>query len=509
MIFKSTLVISFFSVLSRISGYIRDVFFANFLGTGIYNDIFQACFRIPNFFRVIIVEGNTNLAFVPLFKSFEKNKDSHIEDKRKFSSNLFFLILLFLLPLFLLIEIFMPQVINLITPGFKNLESFELVISVSRIVFPYSIFIIISSILIGILNSDSKFTITSSIHILFNIIICFTLYAYGGDKIDSIIAISWSCIVSGILQFIILFFAIDKKLRIFLLIPKFTQEIKKFLLVLFPSFLIFFIFQINKFFVYYLASYEVGAISYIYFAERVSQLPMGIISLSITTAMLPIISSYIQKKNLTEAKIYFEKAFQYIMFFMIPSAFVFYFYSEIFISSLFEHGQFTKQSTNNTSNVLEIFSIGLPAYACIPLFTQLFILNNKIKLYLVINIVISITSLLVMTHLSKINNYLGISQGLVFSYWALFITVVIYLIYTKFIFLKLKVLYSILSMIFSSVIMIGSIKLFLYTFELPQILSLFFMLITGVITYLIVIYYLNYEIMKPFFEIILKNKKKT
>ncbi len=507
MIFKSTIVISFFSIISRISGYIRDVFLANFLGASIYNDIFQACFRIPNFFRIIIAEGTTNLAFIPLYKSFEKKKETHIEEKKNFSSNLFWLAIIFLFPFFLLIEIFIPQIINFIAPGFKDFKNYELVISVSRIIFPYSIFIIISSILIGILNSDSKFSITSSIHILFNVILCFSLYFYGSSKINAVLAISWSCILSGILQFIILLLAIDKKLRIFFLIPKFTKEIKKFFLILLPSLLIFSIFQLNKFFVYFLASYEVGAISYIYFAERISQLPMGIISLSITTAMLPIISSFIQKKKIAEAKIYFEKTFQYIMFFMIPSAFVFYFYPELFISTLFEHGQFTKQSTNNTSDVLTIFSLGLPAYACIPFFTQLFIVNNKIKLYLIINLVVSILSLLLMTYLSKINSYLGICQGLIFSYWALFLTVVIYLFYIKFIFLNLKIFYSIFAMIFSSALMIGSIELFLNIFELSQIMSLIFMTTIGISTYIIVSYFVNKQIIKPFFEMIMKKVK--
>ena len=86
--FKSTAIISFFSIFGRISGYIRDVVIASYLGTGIYNDIFQACFRIPNFFRIIISEGITNLAFIPTYKSFDVNNNNSIAQKKNFTSSL-------------------------------------------------------------------------------------------------------------------------------------------------------------------------------------------------------------------------------------------------------------------------------------------------------------------------------------------------------------------------------------------------------------------------------------
>mgnify|MGYP006136844465 CR=1 FL=1 len=505
--FKSTAIISFFSIFGRISGYIRDVVIASYLGTGIYNDIFQACFRIPNFFRIIISEGITNLAFIPTYKSFDVNNNNSIAQKKNFTSSLFFFSLLIIVPIVLVIEIFMPQAINFFAPGFKNLDNYSLSILIARIIFPYTIFIVISSIFIGVLNSQKKFSITASIQIILNILICLALINFGNNQTDSIIAISYACLVSGFFQILILFYSIEKKFRVSFLVPKITKEIKQFLLILFPSFIIFFIFQFNKFLVYFLASYEVGAISYIYFSERIYQLPIGIISLSITTAMLPVITGYLQSNQFDEARNFFQKAFEYIMFFVIPSAFAFYFYSDLFVSTLFERGQFTNISTQNTANVLKVFAIGLPAYACIPIFTQFFIINNKIKLFLTINVIISLISLFLMIYLQGKNGYIGIIQGLIISYWGIFIAVVLYFFYDKFSFLTTKILYSIFVMFFSSIIMVIFLEYFLLSVELGKILTLFTIVTIGMIVYLLLNLIMNYQIINPIFNIILKRKK--
>ncbi len=500
--FRSSLIVSFFSFLSRISGYIRDLIIAAYLGTGIFNDIFVACFRIPNFFRVIVAEGVVNLAFIPIYRKFEIDKKNEEENKIIFLSNLFIWTFLVVAPAIILIEIFMPQVINIFAPGFKNTEYFELSVYIARIIIPYALFVILSSLLIGTLNSYKYFAVTSSIQIIVNFAIITGLILLGSNQILSVKTIAWSCIFAGLIQILILHLSIKKKFRVKLIYPSKSQEINDFVKILIPSFFIFFLFQLTKFFAYFVGSYEVGAISYIYFSERIYQIPVGIVSLAITTAILPTVSKLLIDNQVDLAKQYFGQAFEYTMLFIIPSALVFFFYSELIVSTLFQRGEFMQESVINTSDALKIFALGLPAYAVMPLFIEYFIINKKIKIFIFGNFIISIISMFIIWNLFNDMGFIGILWGLISFYWINFFFIILYLSYSNFSFFSAKILFTVIKLIVCSLIMIIGINILNYLIISSGIWKLLMLIIVGFTTYCFAIFLIHKKIIYPLFSIL-------
>ena len=200
---KSTGTFSFFTILSRLLGYLRDILIAIFLGAGPLADAFFVAFRIPNTFRRLFSEGTFNAAFVPSYSSLLKKK----KQSKNFTNNIFNLLIVGLLFLVLLIEIFMPLFVFLIAPGFEgDDQKMQLAITLTRITFPFLLFICLASFFSAILNSHNKFAIASAAPIILNILLIGVLI-FGKILDDKIVYyLSYAVTVSGFLQFIFLYF---------------------------------------------------------------------------------------------------------------------------------------------------------------------------------------------------------------------------------------------------------------------------------------------------------------
>ena len=234
---KSTGTFSFFTIISRILGYIRDILIAIFLGTGLLADAFFVAFRVPNTFRRLFSEGTFNAAFVPSYAS-ELKKGKYQSDK--FATKIFSLLILILLFVVLLIELFMPFFVFLIAPGFSGAEEkMDLAINLTRITFPFLLFVSLASFFSAILNSHNRFAVAACAPIILNIFLIIVLF-YGkfiGDEL--VYYLSYSVTIAGIIQFIFLYFFVKKFYS-----PKFLfkisidKKVKNF----FPSyFLVFFL----------------------------------------------------------------------------------------------------------------------------------------------------------------------------------------------------------------------------------------------------------------------------
>ena len=216
-ILKSSAIYSFFTFVSRIFGFIRDIIFANFLGTGLIADVFYLAFRLPNTFRRIFSEGAFNSSFIPIYSKLINQTD--IRNANIFAGNVF-LILLFLTSIIVIIaEIFMPTFVSIFAPGFtRDVEKLDSLVVASRIIFPFLILITMCSIFTSILNAHSKFALSASLPILLNIVLSSSvLFAYYA-KYNILLSLSYGVIISGILQLILLFFSVKKnKIKIFFL----------------------------------------------------------------------------------------------------------------------------------------------------------------------------------------------------------------------------------------------------------------------------------------------------
>ena len=203
-LFKSTTTFSFFTIISRILGYIRDILIAIFLGAGPLADAFFVAFRIPNTFRRLFSEGTFNAAFVPSYATELANGKKQSEN---FATNIFSLLIISLFFLVSVIEIFMPAFVFLIAPGFNdNVEKMDLAINLTRITLPFLLFVSLSSFFSAILNSHNRFAVAAAAPIILNIFLI-TVLLYGnilGDKLTYYL--SYGVTFAGITQFLYLYF---------------------------------------------------------------------------------------------------------------------------------------------------------------------------------------------------------------------------------------------------------------------------------------------------------------
>ena len=282
----STSTFSFFTLISRILGYVRDILIAIFLGTSFFADAFFVAFRLPNTFRRLFAEGAFNAAFIPSYAG-ELSQDKEIADN--FAKNIFNLLFIILLLFVLLAEIFMPQLIYLIAPGFyKDPEKLKLAVDLSRITFPFLFFICLASFFSAILNSYNKFAVAAAAPIILIDILIASLFFSRWLNISEVLTLSYAVSFSGLLQFLILLFFVNKNFKPSLNIKvKIDQKTKFFFNKLIPSIFSSGVTQINILVGTIIASFQAGAISYLYYADRVYQINLAVAGIAVGIVMLP------------------------------------------------------------------------------------------------------------------------------------------------------------------------------------------------------------------------------
>ena len=394
---KSTGTFSFFTLISRVFGYIRDILIAIFLGTGPLADAFFVAFRIPNTFRRLFSEGTFNAAFVPSYASeLSQGKDQ----SDKFATNIFNLLILVLFFIVLVVEIFMPAFIFLIAPGFNgDNQKMELVINLTRITFPFLFFISLASFFSAILNSHNRFAIASAAPIILNILLIGVLF-YGKFLNDQLVHyLSYAVTLSGIIQLMFLYPFVKKFYS-----PNFTfkikidEKVKIFFKKLLPSIFSSGVTQINILVGTIIASFQASAVSYLYYADRIYQINLAIAGIAIGTVILPQLSKYIQNEKKDEIILIQNKALELSLFLSIPATVALLIASEQIVSALFGYGTFDEDGVKNSAKALFYFSLGLPAFSLIKVFSSFFFArhNTKIPFYIslisvLLNILISVS----------------------------------------------------------------------------------------------------------------------
>ena len=393
---KSTGTFSFFTIISRLLGYLRDILIAIFLGSGPLADAFFVAFRIPNTFRRLFSEGSFNAAFVPSYATeLSQGKDRSDE----FANNVFNLLIIGLLFLVIVIEIFMPIFVFLIAPGFDgDSQKMDIAINLTRITFPFLFFVSLSSFFSAILNSHNRFAVASAAPIILNIILISVLFfaKFLNDKL--VYYLSYAVTLSGVIQLIFLYFFVKE-----FYLPKFTfkirinNKIKFFFRRLLPSIFSSGVTQINILVGTIIASFQASAISYLYYADRIYQINLAIAGIAIGTVILPQLSKYIQNNQKEEIILIQNKALELSLFLSIPAAIALLIASEQIISALFGYGSFDEFGVKNSAKALFYYSLGLPAFSLIKVFSSFFFSrqNTKTPFYIslisvLLNIIISI-----------------------------------------------------------------------------------------------------------------------
>ncbi len=448
---KSTSTFGFFTLISRILGYLRDLLIAIYLGSGPIADAFFVAFRIPNTFRRLFSEGTFNAAFVPSYSS--ELLLGKIRSQ-KFANKIFNLLLISLLIIVLIIEILMPSFVFVIAPGFSaDIDKLELTISLTRIMFPFLLFVSLSSFFSAILNSHNKFAAASAAPIILNIFLILVLLfqSYLNDQL--VIYLSYAVTCAGIVQLIFLLFFIRKfyfpKIKFNF---KIDNKVRLFFNKLLPSIFSSGVTQINILVGTIIASFQASAVSYLYYADRIYQINLAIAGIAIGTVLLPSLSKYIQSRNKEKIDFIQNKALELSLFLSLPATIALLIASEEITSSLFGYGSFDELSVKNSAKALFYFALGLPAFSFIKIFSSFLFArhNTKVPFYfsvisVIINIIISIY------YFNKIG-FIIIPIATTISSWLNAILLLIYLSNKNYYSINLSFLYSLIKISLSTII---------------------------------------------------------
>ena len=393
----STTTFGFFTLISRILGYVRDILIAIFLGTSLFADAFFVAFRLPNTFRRLFAEGTFNAAFIPSYAGALAKNKIKADNFAKNVFNLLFIILLFFV---LVAEIFMPQLIFLIAPGFYNdPEKLSIAIDLSRITFPFLFFICLASFFGAILNSYNKFAAAAAAPIILNVILIGSLFFSQWVNISDVLSLSYAVSIAGFIQLIVLLFFVKKNFKPILSIKiKIDKQVKFFFKKLIPSIFSSGVTQINILVGTIIASFQAGAVSYLYYADRVYQINLAVAGIAVGTVMLPELSKHIKNNNFKKIANLQNRALELCLFLSIPAATALVLASEQIITSLFGYGSFNNESIINTAKALTFFAFGVPAFSILKIFSNYFFARNDTKtpfylsiISVALNIIISVS----------------------------------------------------------------------------------------------------------------------
>jgi putative peptidoglycan lipid II flippase len=362
-----------FTIASRLLGFVREILTASFLGAGPIADALIISIKLPSFFRRIFAEGAFNASFVPLFAGILA-KDGK-EEARAFGRQILTLLVGALLCLVLLVEVFLPTILPSLLPGFSATpERLLYVLEFTRITFPFIIFISLTALYSGVLNSINKFSIAASSPLIGNIIIVVIVSSLFVTALSPGYIFAWAITACGIVQWLWVWIpSYQQGFGLSLVWPCFDKNITHFFKILAPAAFGSGVVQINLLLGAFIASWlPAGAISYLNYADRLNQLPLSVIGVAVSTALLPILSRYIQSGDQEKAQQTQVQALELSMFLTLPAALALIFLAEPFIMVVFERGAFTSHDTAQTALTLQALACGLPAYVLIKVFSSSF-----------------------------------------------------------------------------------------------------------------------------------------
>jgi len=366
---KSFATVGGMTMMSRVLGFVRDILIAAVLGTGPVADAFFVAFKFPNLFRRLFAEGAFNSAFVPLFA--KRLEGEGAKSARQFAEEAFAVLLTVLLIFTALAQLAMPWLMYGIAPGFADTpEKFDMAVVFTQIAFPYLPFISLVALLSGVLNSLRKFAAAAFAPVLLNIILITTLLFAAPFFEHAGLALVWGVSAAGLAQFAMLVWAAHRagfmpRLRM----PKMTPGVKRLIVLGIPGVIAGGIAQINLLIGTIIASLQDGAVSWLYYADRVYQLPLGVIGIAIGIVLLPDLARRLRADDEGGAMWSQNRAMEFSMLLTLPAAAALIAIPGPIIETLFERGAFDAADTLKTQMALAAFAVGLPAFVLIKVFS--------------------------------------------------------------------------------------------------------------------------------------------
>ncbi len=376
-LFRMSLVRQFVNVggatlASRVLGFIRETMIAAALGAGPVADAFYTAFRFPNLFRRLLAEGAFNSAFIPLYARALEGEGE--EAARKFAEDVLAALLLILAAITAVVMLATPLLVTLLAPGFtSDAGKFDLTVELFRVMFPYLVCMSLMAMLSGVLNAHRRFFIAALAPTLLNVVTIAALAAgvvlgLKGPAVGRLLA--WSVVVAGVAQLLMVVVAARHiGFTVRFARPRLTPGVKRLLWLAAPAAATGGITQINLFIGQIIASTKEGAIAVLQYADRVYQLPLGVVGVAIGVVLLPELARTLKAGRLREATHTQNRALEFALFLTLPAATAIAVIAIAIVRVLYERGAFTPETTAITGRTLAIFGLGLPAFVMIKVFT--------------------------------------------------------------------------------------------------------------------------------------------
>jgi putative peptidoglycan lipid II flippase len=365
-------VVGIATMISRFLGFFREALIAAILGAGPVADAFYAAFRFPNLFRRLFAEGAFNAAFVPLFA--RELEGGGREAARRFGEQVLSVLLCALIAVSALAMIFMPFLVKTaIAARFDPFsDKFELTVVLARIMFPYLAAMSLVAMLSGILNAFRRYFLAALAPVILNIVLIAGLLAALATGLDSSLTglvMAWSVFLSGFLQLALLIYGVRREgFALRLRSPVMSAPVRRLLLLAVPAAITGGITQINLLIGQNIASAKEGAIAILNYADRLFQLPLGVVGVAIGVVLLPELARTLKAGDFGEAGKLQDRSLEFGMLLTVPAAVGFAIMPEPLIALVYERGAFTRETTHSAASVLAHFAWGLPAATLIAIF---------------------------------------------------------------------------------------------------------------------------------------------
>jgi putative peptidoglycan lipid II flippase len=418
---KSAATVGGLTMVSRVLGFIRDQLIAFTIGTSPIAEAFFVAQRIPNLFRTLFAEGAFNSAFVPIFaKRFEGEGP---ERAHELAIEVFSAMLAWLLVFTAAAMMAMPFIMFIIAPGFKSdPQTFNLAIDLTRICFPYLLMMSLTALQSGVLNSLHRFTAAAAAPILLNLVMIASngvawFFATGNTPTTGYI-FAWGIFAAGIAQYALLAIACRRAgMPLFPRLPKITPDVKRVISKSIPGIISGGIMQINLLIATMIATTIDRAVSYLYYADRLYQLPLGVIGVAIGVVLLPDLARKLRTGDNPGALNSQNRALELSLFLTLPAAIALIAIPAPILHTLFEHGEFTRSDTLAVAPAVAAFATALPAFSMTKVFQPGFFAREDTRtpmIFAIISVVVNIAASLI---LSRFIGHVGIAIATSIAAW--------------------------------------------------------------------------------------------
>jgi putative peptidoglycan lipid II flippase len=356
---KGFLTVGFWTLVSRVFGLVRDIFIARYLGDGIVAQAFVVAQSLPNMFRRFFAEGAFNFAFVPMFAK----KVEAGEDAEGFARDAFWGMAAFLTVFSIIGILAMPGLVVLMASGFVGDERFDVAVTLGRIAFAYILFISLTALLSGMLNAAGRFVVTSVVTVLLSATMIGGMVLADRLGWDMGRTLAWAVTVSGVLQLLATWAAVRHLgYRLRFRWPVLTPDLKRLAVIAAPAVLAGGVVQINLIVGRQVASLTDGAVVWLYNADRIYQLPLGVVGIAIGIVLLPDLSRRLRAGDEAGSHASFNRGAEFALLLTLPAAVALMVIAWPIISVLFQRGAYGPEATLNTALALAVYGAGLPAF---------------------------------------------------------------------------------------------------------------------------------------------------